>query len=185
MSDLIPSIDLIHTVVFDFDGVFTDNKVWIDQDGRESVRCDRADGLGINIVHAFQKLGLIHAQFFILSKEKNPVVLARAQKLKLVCHHGIDNKLNFLKKFLKSKFPNHKDPLSGVIYLGNDLNDAPLMRQVGFAVAPSDAHPIVKKIAHMVLEEPGGEGFVRSFIEHLLDIKKLTLEEIDEIISNC
>jgi 3-deoxy-D-manno-octulosonate 8-phosphate phosphatase KdsC-like HAD superfamily phosphatase len=86
---------------------------------------------------------------------------------------------------LTQRFPNDRDPFNGVIYLGNDLNDLPIMRHVGFAVAPSDAHPLVQEIAHLVLEPRGGEGFVRSFIEHLLDIKQLTLEEIDEIISNC
>ena len=185
MPDLIPSMKSIHTVAFDFDGVFTDNKVWVDQDGQESVRCDRGDGLAFDLVRAFQKKGIINAEFFILSKETNPVVLARAHKLKLICHHGVDNKLNFFKKYLAQRFPNDRDPFNGVIYLGNDLNDLPIMRHVGFAVAPSDAHPLVQEIAHLVLEQRGGEGFVRSFIEHLLDIKQLTLEEIDGIISNC
>ncbi len=84
-----PALAAIHTVAFDFDGVFTDNKVWVDQDGRESVRCDRGDGLAFDLVRAFQKRGKLNAEFFILSKEPNPVVLGRARKLKLDCHHGI------------------------------------------------------------------------------------------------
>ena len=73
----------------DFDGVFTNNKVLVDQNGRESVYCDRADGLAFDLVRAFKKMGLIDAKFFIISKEKNPVVIARAEKLKLICHHMI------------------------------------------------------------------------------------------------
>lgn len=185
MPDLVFPLAAIHTVAFDFDGVFTDNKVWVDQDGRESVRCDRGDGLAFDLVRAFQKLGKINAEFFILSKEANSVVLSRAAKLKLVCHHGIGDKLGFMEEYLKTRFPADLDPFAGLIYLGNDLNDLPLMRRAGYAVAPTDAHPWVQKIAHLVLEQRGGEGFVRVFIEHLLAMKQLTSEEIDEIISNC
>jgi 3-deoxy-D-manno-octulosonate 8-phosphate phosphatase (KDO 8-P phosphatase) len=185
LPELIKSMKYVHTVAFDFDGVFTDNKVWVDQEGRESVLCDRADGLAFDMVRAFQKLELINAQFFILSKEKNSVVIERAKKLKLTCHYGVDNKLNFFKKYLLDRFPDDINPFSGVIYLGNDLNDLPLMQHVGLAVAPSDAHTRVKKIAHKVMECKGGNGFVREFIEHLLDFEQLTSEEINEIISNC
>ena len=188
MTDLLPPLTAIHTVAFDFDGVFTDNKVWVDQDGRESVRCDRGDGLAFDLVRAFQKSGKINAEFFILSKEANPVVLARAKKLKLICHHGIGNKLNFMQEHLVMRFPSVPDPFNGLIYLGNDLNDLPLMRRAGYAVAPSDAHPWVQQVAHLVLEQRGGEGFVRAFIERLFSMQQLSsdnLEEMDEIISNC
>lgn len=185
MPKSIPPLEVIHTVAFDFDGVFTDNKVWIDQDGCESVRCDRGDGLAFDLVRAFQKLGKINAEFFILSKETNPVVLSRAAKLKLVCHHGVGDKLGFMREYLTTRFSSNLDPFAGLIYLGNDLNDLPLMRRAGYAVAPSDAHSLVRQIAHLVLEQRGGEGFVRGFIERLLAMKQLTSEEMDEIISNC
>ena len=83
MPKIFPDLTCIHTVVFDFDGVFTNNKVWIDQNGRESVCCDRGDGLAFDLVRAFQKKREINAEFFILSKESNPVVVERAKKLKL------------------------------------------------------------------------------------------------------
>lgn len=188
MLKSIPPLTGIHTVAFDFDGVFTDNKVWVDQDGRESVRCDRGDGLAFDLVRAFQRQGKINAEFFILSKEFNPVVLERAKKLKLVCHHGIGDKLGFMKEYLLTRFPSDPKPFEGLIYLGNDLNDLPLMRYAGFAVAPSDAHHWVKQVADLVLEQRGGEGFVRAFIEYMLGINKLSfdeMEEMDEFISNC
>lgn len=184
----LPPLAVVHTVAFDFDGVFTDNKVWVDQDGQESVRCDRGDGLAFDLVRAFQALGRINAEFFILSKEPNPVVLARAKKLKLVCHHGIGDKLGFMEEYLSTRFPTDLKPFAGLIYLGNDLNDLPLMRRAGFSVAPSDAHSWVQQIADLVLEQRGGEGFVRSFIEHLFGMKQLPVkerEEMYEIISNC
>lgn len=184
MRRSLPFLSDIHTVAFDFDGVFTDNKVWVDQDGRESVRCDRSDGLAFDFVRAYQAQHKLRAHFLLLSKEPNPVVLARAKKLRLDCHHGVRDKLNFMNDYLSSRI-SATDKFSGLIYLGNDLNDLPLMRRAGFSVAPSDAHPKVLEIADLVLEQRGGEGFVRSFIENLLKINELTLEEIDELISNC
>ena len=180
-----PPLSAIHTVAFDFDGVFTDNKVWVDQDGRESVRCDRGDGLAFDLVRAFQRRGKLNAEFFILSKELNPVVLERARKLELTCYHGIRDKLTFIREHLATRNPSSPDLLGGVVYLGNDLNDLPLMRHVGYAVAPADAHPRVQEIAHLVLEQRGGEGFVRAFIERLLAVDDLSAEEIDELVSDC
>ncbi len=180
-----PSLETIHTVAFDFDGVFTDNKVWVDQDGRESVRCDRGDGLAFDFVRAFRQQGKLNAEFFIISKEANPVVLARARKLKLDCHHGVGDKLGFMKEYLKKRFPAAPEPFAGLIYVGNDLNDLPLMQHAGFSVAPIDAHPMVRDMAHIVLEQRGGEGFVRAFVERLLSINQLSKDEVNELVSNC
>ncbi len=185
MPRSLPALATIHTVAFDFDGVFTDNKVWVDQDGRESVRCDRGDGLAFDLVRAFQLRGKLNAEFLILSKEANPVVSGRARKLQLDCHHGIRDKLTFMREHLATRFPSSPDSLAGLVYLGNDLNDLPLMRHAGYSVVPADAHPKVREIAHLVLEERGGEGFVRAFIERLLGINQLSAREIDELISDC
>ncbi len=185
MTKPLPALTQIHTLAFDFDGVFTNNMVWVDGDGRESVRCDRGDGLAFDLVRAFQQRGEFNAEFFILSKETNPVVLARAKKLRLTCHHGIRDKLTFMTDHLESRFPSESEVMGGLVYLGNDLNDLPLMRRAGYSVAPIDAHPAVRAIAHLVLEQRGGEGFVRAFIERLLGIAQLTSEEIDGLVSDC
>ena len=178
----LPSLLNIHTVAFDFDGIFTDNKVWVDQDGRESVRCDRSDGLAFDLVRAFKRLGRLNADFFILSKEANPVVLARARKLKLDCHHGVADKLSFMTNHLAGRSLGNVDPFAGLVFLGNDLNDLLLMCRSGFSVAPADAHPLVCSAADLVMPQRGGEGFVRSFIELLLGISQLSTKEIDELI---
>lgn len=185
MPKPLPAIESIHTVAFDFDGVFTDNKVWVDQFGHESVRCDRGDGLAFDLIRAFQQRGKLTANFFILSKERNPVVIARARKLKINCHAGVSDKLTFMREYLENRYPSTADLYVGVVYLGNDLNDLPLMRQVGYAVAPADAHANVRHIADLVLKQKGGEGFVRAFIELLLGINKLTEDQIHELVSNC
>lgn len=184
MAKGFPAMAEVHTVVFDFDGIFTDNKVWVDESGRESVSCDRRDGLGLDLVRTVQRRGKISAELFILSREPNPVVLARARKLKLTCHHAIVDKLAFMQEHLASRFPSRPDSWGGVVYMGNDLNDLALVRRVGFSIAPGDAHPRVRAAAHLVLEEPGGAGCVRAFIERWLAINKLTDEEIDELVSD-
>lgn len=179
-----PSFIDIHTVVFDFDGVFTNNKVYLDQSGIESVRCDRSDGLGIGMLRARATQLGISPNLFILSKEPNPVVIARARKLKLDCQHGVDDKLAWMSDHLKSRFPG-EDGWRGVAYLGNDLNDLPIMTRAGFSVAPVDAHPRVLSRADARLPQPGGDGFIRAFVEHLIELDKFSDEEIHELICNC
>jgi YrbI family 3-deoxy-D-manno-octulosonate 8-phosphate phosphatase len=180
-----PTLGTLHTVAIDFDGVLTDNKVWLDQDGRELVRCDRADGFGFDLVRAFQRQRGLDVEFFIISKEANAVVSARARKLRLACHQAVSDKLTFMTTYLADRFPSQSDAFTGLAYLGNDLNDLPLMRRAGFAVAPADAHPKIREVAHFVLEQRGGEGFLRAFVERLLDINNLSIDELDELISNC
>lgn len=184
MHKSLPALKSIHTVAFDFDGVFTDNKVWVNQDGMESVCCDRGDGLAFDMVRSFQKRGLLTAEFFIISRENNSVVKARANKLKLECHQGVQDKLNFMTEYLADRLPDIKDPFNGMIFIGNDLNDFSIMRRAGFAVAPADAHPLICGIAHLVMKEYGGKGFIRAFIEKLLEIDNYSEDEIDELVSD-
>jgi YrbI family 3-deoxy-D-manno-octulosonate 8-phosphate phosphatase len=177
----IPHWRSVHTLVFDFDGVFTDNKVWVDQHGQESVRCDRGDGLAFDLLRAFVKKNNWSLEYFILSKEQNPVVLARANKLKIQCHHGIYDKVDIIREYLAKRFSDMKDANSGLIYLGNDLNDLAAMRQAGYSVAPSDAHPVIQSCASLVLAQKGGEGFVRAFIERLLRVDELDVDALAQL----
>lgn len=175
-----PELPNVRAIVFDFDGVFTNNKVYVSQDGHESVQCDRGDGLGIDFLRKAVSRKLLTDDIFILSKETNQVVLARAAKLKLRCIHGVDDKLEFLESHIKQK--HNESGLDNIIYLGNDLNDLPVIRRAGFSVVPSDAHEIIRRQASVILPENGGNGFVRDFVEILLGINKMTAEEIDEFI---
>lgn len=142
-------------VVFDFDGVFTDNKVYTAQDGTETVLCDRRDSLGLNML---KRHGV---EMFILTQETNPVVGARAQKMGLRIFSGCTSK----RKFLEAHFAENQINASDVIYMGNDLNDLGAMELAGYSVAPSDAHPKIKEIASLVLPEVGGNGAVRNLCE--------------------
>ena len=86
----------IHTLAFDFDGVFTDNKVWVNQQGIESIRCDRSDSLGLNLLQKFIDKNKWELDYFIITTETNPAVLRRAEKLNITCFHSIENKLKFM-----------------------------------------------------------------------------------------
>ena len=161
------SIEEIHTIIFDFDGVFTDNKVHVDQVGNEMVCCDRRDGLGIDMLRRHMS-NHENLDVFILSTETNPVVSARAEKLKLKCTQSQGDKLTFLKSYLQKRFGCYEEYYKGVVYLGNDLNDLSVMKVVGYSVAPQDAHDQIKGVADCVYKQNGGDGFVRAFIENLI-----------------
>ena len=147
----------IKLLVYDFDGVMTDNKVFVDQHGNEMVQVNRADGLGIA---AIRKLGI---QQMILSTEINPVVGARAKKLDLFCLQGIENKAQALIDYCK----NHHLGLGDVAYVGNDINDLEVMKLVGTTFSPADAHLKIKEISQYILASKGGDGVTREIFDKL------------------
>ncbi|MEV5454189.1 MULTISPECIES: N-acylneuraminate cytidylyltransferase [Streptomyces] len=154
----LPAAADIDAVVLDFDGTQTDDRVLIDSDGREFVSVHRGDGLGIA---ALRRSGLT---MLILSTEVNPVVAARARKLKLPVLHGIDRKDLALKQWCEEQgiSPDR------VLYVGNDVNDLPCFALVGWPVAVASAHDAVRGAARAVTTVPGGEGAVREIATWLL-----------------
>lgn len=145
-------------IVYDFDGVMTNNKIFISEDGKEGVVVNRGDGWGV------QQLRKAGFNQIILSTEKNPVVSARAKKLKIVALQGCDDKKKQLAKYCKK----NKIQLSHVVYVGNDVNDLPAMKIAGFVIAPADSHRSVLKIADHVTQAPGGSGVVREISDLIL-----------------
>ena len=146
-------------VVFDFDGVFTDNRVLVDQDGREAVFCSRADGLGL------RELTRLGVGSMVLSTETNPVVSARAKKLCVECVQGVgDSKW----ATLRAIFAERGIDCDQVAFVGNDTNDIDAMKLVGHRVAPADAHPQIRAIATMVTDSSGGQGVVRELADLLV-----------------
>jgi YrbI family 3-deoxy-D-manno-octulosonate 8-phosphate phosphatase len=152
----------VSLVIFDFDGVMTDDRVWVDQDGRESVAANRRDGLGIAML---RKAGI---PMVVLSTEPNPVVNARCRKLELPFLQGLSDKPAALRRLLEER---KLDP-SHVVYLGNDVNDLPCFPLVGCAVVVSDAHPDVISQADIVLTQRGGHGAVRELCDTILHALK-------------
>jgi YrbI family 3-deoxy-D-manno-octulosonate 8-phosphate phosphatase len=153
-----PLPERVDLVVFDFDGVMTDDRVWIDQDGREQVAASRSDGMGLAML---KKKGILSV---VLSTETNPVVRARCSKLDLPYVQAVDKKGERLPSLL-AEFG--VDP-AHVIYLGNDVNDIPCFGQVACAVVVADAHPEALQQADLVLSRPGGFGAVRELCDLLI-----------------
>ncbi|MFI9152246.1 cytidylyltransferase domain-containing protein [Streptomyces sp. NPDC053367] len=154
----LPAHDDIDAVVLDFDGTQTDDRVLIDADGKEFVSVHRGDGLGIA---ALRRSGL---KMLILSTEQNPVVAARARKLKLPVLHGIDRKDLALKQWCEEQgiAPER------VLYVGNDVNDLPCFALVGWPVAVASAHDVVRGAARAVTTLPGGDGAIREIAGWIL-----------------
>jgi len=149
----------VELLVMDFDGVMTDNRVWVDEQGHESVAANRSDSLGLLILREQTDIKVM-----VLSRETNPVVARRCEKLKIPYVQAVTEKGAALKQLLQEKgiHPAH------VVYMGNDTNDLPCFPLVGYAVAPSDAHSEVKRHADKVMTYAGGHGAVRELCDFLL-----------------
>jgi 3-deoxy-D-manno-octulosonate 8-phosphate phosphatase (KDO 8-P phosphatase) len=166
MKELIRKIRLI---AFDFDGVFTDNMVYVMEDGTEAVRCDRSDGIGL------QKLRQLGIEMIIISTEANPVVSARAQKLKIRCVQNCQDKRTVLEKIAQDQGIG----LTEVAFVGNDINDLPCLECVALPMVVQDAHQDVVSTALYQTKNPGGHGAVREvcdLFERVLTPKGLNIE---------
>lgn len=153
----------IRLVVFDFDGVFTDNTVTVFDDGSEAVSCWRGDGLGLR---ALRRLGV---ETFVLSMETNRVVTVRCGKLDVPVVQGCEDKRSALIALVRERGLD----LSQVAYVGNDINDLECLRSVGLPIVVSDAHASVQRAAKLKTRRPGGRGAVREicdlFCAHMAD----------------
>ena len=148
MTELRPLLERVRLAVFDFDGVFTDNRVWVNEHGEESLAFSRSDGLGL------RRLDEVGVRYLIVSMEKNAIVGARAKKLEVDCVQGVDDKLSVV----RDRAVDLGVTLEDTAFLGNDINDAECLRAVGVPVVSADAWPEVKPLAHWVLSRPGGSG---------------------------
>lgn len=148
----------ISGIVLDFDGVFTDNRVIVHEDGSEAVVCNRSDGLGLSHI---KKLNI---PLLVLSTEKNSVVTKRCEKLEIPCKQNISDKKSELKKWLQETLLNP----TNVIYVGNDVNDISCMRFVGCGIAVGDADPEVKTLAKIILNANGGNGAIRELCDLIM-----------------
>ena len=154
------NINLLEAIIFDFDGVLTDNRVLVSEEGIEFVSCSRSDGL------AFDVLKKLKIKMFILSTEKNRVVEARAKKIKIPVIQSIENKKITLEKLVKKK----NIRLDKVLFIGNDLNDYSAMKICGYCACPSDSHKLIKGISKIVLKTKGGHGVVREIVEEIFSL---------------
>jgi YrbI family 3-deoxy-D-manno-octulosonate 8-phosphate phosphatase len=155
VTELQPLLERVRFAVFDFDGVFTDNRVWVNERGEEALAFSRSDGLGL------RRLDGLGVEYLIVSLEVNPIVGARADKLRAECVQGVEAKLSVV----RDQAERRGVALDQTAYVGNDVNDAECLGAVGLPVVPADAWPEVKTLARWVLERAGGQGCVREFCD--------------------
>jgi len=152
----------IKLLVLDFDGVMTDNRVWVSETGEETVACDRADGLGLSLL---RQRGI---KTIVLSTETNPVVAARCRKLNLPFVQGEKNKAERLHRLAAEMDVSIKE----IVYVGNDINDLECLKVAGWGIAVADAHPAILNQAQHVLQQRGGHGAVREVCEWIISQKE-------------
>ncbi len=156
----------VKLLVLDFDGVLTDDRVWVDQNGKETIAASRSDGMGLEMLRKLTDIEVI-----VMSKETNPVVTARCNKLGIQVFQSVNQKEKALVDLIDEK----KIDSEEVVYVGNDLNDINCFPIAGYAVAPNDAFVTVRRNADLVLDHPGGFGAVREICETL--IEKFSIQE--------
>jgi YrbI family 3-deoxy-D-manno-octulosonate 8-phosphate phosphatase len=149
----------IKLIVLDFDGVMTDNRVWVDEHGQEMVAANRTDSLGLETLR--NRTGI---DVLVLSRETNKVVKARCDKLGLLVLQAVLDKAQAIQDVITER---ELSP-SQVVFMGNDTNDLPVFPYVGFAAAPADAHPEVIRRADLVVSMLGGKGAVRELCDMIL-----------------
>ena len=149
----------IKLLAYDFDGVMTNNKVFINQNGEEMVQVNRSDGMAISFM---KKLNISQ---IIISSEDNIVVAKRAEKLKIPFIKGVRDKERVLEGYCKE----NNIELENVAFVGNDLNDLKVMKKSGLPICPSDAASRIKDISKIVLNEKGGDGVIRELFEYIQD----------------
>jgi YrbI family 3-deoxy-D-manno-octulosonate 8-phosphate phosphatase len=156
-------LSTVELIVFDFDGVFTDNSVYVSQEGVESVRCCRSDGLGLKRLHEFG------VKTFILSTETNPVVSSRSNKMGIECIQGVENKGEEIIKICNAL---KISPIK-TAYLGNDINDISAFMMVGVPIGVADAYDEINSHILFRLDKNGGQGAVREVCDLIYYSKKV------------
>lgn len=161
-GDLAERFRGLRLVAFDFDGVFTDNSVYVTQDGVESVRCVRSDGLGL------QKLAALGIATIIISTETNPVVTVRSRKLSVRCIQGCDDKRSALENVIAELGVS----MAETAFVGNDVNDLECLKVAGLPIVVADAHQDVLPYAAFRTETRGGYGAVREICDLIAAVRR-------------
>ena len=156
-------LEIIKLAIFDFDGVFTDNKVLVSEDGIESVTCCRSDGIGIS------RIAKIGVQSYVVSTETNPVVKVRCKKLNVSVIQGVEDKQEAIKNLCKSLKLSPKECL----FLGNDINDISALKMVGCPLAVADSYSEIDRYVIYKTKAKGGEGAVREICDLIYNYRTI------------
>lgn len=145
-------------IVFDFDGVFTDGKIYYTNDGTQMKYYNVRDGQGISLLRKKYKIGLISSHDSTATRH-----IANHLKFNKISI-GNENKLDILNNWIRIMKINYDD----VCYIGDDIVDIPIMEKVKMSICPNDAVDDVKKICNYICKSKGGYGAVREICEMIL-----------------
>jgi 3-deoxy-D-manno-octulosonate 8-phosphate phosphatase (KDO 8-P phosphatase) len=156
---MLPQLQPIKLLCLDVDGTLTDGRLFYSDWGQEIRAFDVHDGLGMVLAR--------HANLPIawITGRTSRLVEKRAKELQIpYLRQGIHEKTSEVTSIAAEL----GIPLSTVAFMGDDLNDLPVMQVCGVAIAPASAASDVRKIAHIVTQKGGGRGAVREAIETIL-----------------
>lgn len=159
----------IRLILFDFDGVFTNNYVIVDENGVEAVQCSRSDGIGLSLIKS------IGIKTRVVSTEKNPVVSKRCQKLGIECSQGVDDKGKEIQNLANMLKVN----LNEIMFVGNDINDKPAFDIVGLPIGVRDSHSSIYSSIKYTTKNCGGNGCVREICDLFISMYEGKKNDVD------
>jgi 3-deoxy-D-glycero-D-galacto-nononate 9-phosphatase len=151
---------MIKLILTDIDGVWTDGSMYYDNEGNELKKFSTYDGVGVKLAHDNNlKVGII-------TGEQTKIAENRAKKLKVdMVYQGVDDKLSVLDSICQ----HHNYSYDDIAYIGDDINDLPLLEKLLSASPSSAFSEKVKSTASFVTKHKGGEGAFREFVEIVID----------------
>lgn len=158
---LLKKFSEVQLLIFDFDGVMTDNNVLVSENGIEFVTCSRGDGMGI------KRLASTGIKICVISTEINPVVTKRCEKLNIPCKQNIENK----DKAVLDTCSEYNISSEKTLFLGNDINDIPAFKSVGLPIAVADSYKEVIPFIIYQTKKKGGKGAVREICDLIYNSK--------------
>jgi len=167
------SLNGIKLLICDVDGTLTDGGMYYSKNGEEMKKFNTKDAFGIEIL---EKIGI---STILLTRENSLIVKQRAKKIKIKkLISGCENKISAVEKLTQR----YGIKFNQIAYVGDDLNDYNVMKNVGFSACPSDANYQIKKISKYVCDSKGGDGAVREVIDYILINKKIKLKDVIKIL---
>jgi len=159
---LISRLKKIKLIAMDVDGVLTDSGAYYSENGIELKKFSIRDGMGMMLL---KKAGYTIA---LVTTENTKIVEKRAERLKVdELHQGVINKKETIELLMKK----YSLEWNEIAFIGDDINDIPVLKKVGFAATPADATAINKKIAHYITKTNGGNGCVREVCDLFISLK--------------
>lgn len=158
--------------MMDVDGVLTDGRLYLDDNGIESKAFSTRDGFALVWVRQY---GLMTG---VISGRNSPATEARCRDLKFdEVHLGSVYKNSILEEIVKRRELKKEE----IAFIGDDILDLPVMRSAGVSAAPSDSHPEVLRRVDLILNHPGGGGAVREFIDLWLQASGRGTSAVEDI----